>query len=864
MEETSEGVTLFPYTTTELARNWLESIEPNFKVGFLFSKKKTEEEQERRLTKLIEEANDKIKSQLEFHIHKVLQQYDLSLLTNREEVEREIADLHLTLKPEFFKEAVQSGPKNREYVFIFTKERTNEIIQILRSKAQSVIHLIAKGMEQHWLKEQQKVQKELEELANIQPFIDKIEQVSSIYDQAVETYRTRANAFQDAGRFEQVLYEMMEKQRPVFQTETMLSSITLPETSVIETDWNEDVTSDQTFNEKEANKWVNELQTVLEKFVDEEHMNYERNQLEQRLHRFKQQTFTISLFGAFSAGKSSFANALLGDYVLPVSPHPTTATVNIVKQPEEGHPSRTATIKVKSKDQLDEEIKSVAEQLDANVTLETISTWKAKGVALTTWQKTYEAYLTTLKTSLSALKWELGSEFEVTLEELQPFVANESDACLIEQVTLYYDSPLTRNGIILVDTPGVNSIHGRHTNVAFKQLRDSDAIFYLSYYNHAFSKADQLFLQQMAKVNEGFHSDKLYFILNAADLASSEVELNGVRKHVYDQLVHSGIEKPRLYPLSSKKGLEGKQTNREVDPLFTQFETAFYSKTIMELKKLSYDLLVEEVKRYSTILLDGISIAQSKESEKEQKSKQLKSAVLQWEKNVDETNPATAFKKSQLEVSQLFLYLRERTSYVLRDQFSDTVNVTTVTGRTKKAQQDALRSALKEWRSEGEYFIKQELQATFVRLETALNQSIHEWFNEMLVAIQKDFPSYSARFTEKQGELTIDLDERFIPLNLEEYTTYFQSLKSFFEQGYIKKLKDDIVDQGTDATSQVLRQLEKTVEMKMEERFDAAIMSAKEELKAGLMREIERFKLLTDPKRIESLKDEHDSMNQLL
>ncbi|WP_157890051.1 dynamin family protein, partial [Paenibacillus sp. DMB5] len=37
--------------------------------------------------------------------------------------------------------------------------------------------------------------------------------------------------------------------------------------------------------------------------------------------------FTLALFGAFSAGKSSFANALLGEDVLPVSPHPATAAV---------------------------------------------------------------------------------------------------------------------------------------------------------------------------------------------------------------------------------------------------------------------------------------------------------------------------------------------------------------------------------------------------------------------------------------------------------------------------------------------------------------------------------------------------------
>ncbi|UTW70994.1 dynamin family protein [Anaerobacillus sp. HL2] len=47
----------------------------------------------------------------------------------------------------------------------------------------------------------------------------------------------------------------------------------------------------------------------------------------------------ISLFGAFSAGKSSFANAILGENVLPVSPNPTTATVSTVTRSPKGSPS---------------------------------------------------------------------------------------------------------------------------------------------------------------------------------------------------------------------------------------------------------------------------------------------------------------------------------------------------------------------------------------------------------------------------------------------------------------------------------------------------------------------------------------------
>lgn len=46
---------------------------------------------------------------------------------------------------------------------------------------------------------------------------------------------------------------------------------------------------------------------------------YLRKELAEKANRLGKQEFTIALFGAFSAGKSSFANAMLGEKVLPVS-----------------------------------------------------------------------------------------------------------------------------------------------------------------------------------------------------------------------------------------------------------------------------------------------------------------------------------------------------------------------------------------------------------------------------------------------------------------------------------------------------------------------------------------------------------------
>ena len=70
--------------------------------------------------------------------------------------------------------------------------------------------------------------------------------------------------------------------------------------------------------------------------------------LKQKAERLENQSFTVALFGAFSAGKSSFANALLGERLLPVSPNPTTAAINKIMPIDSEHPHGTVLVKLKS------------------------------------------------------------------------------------------------------------------------------------------------------------------------------------------------------------------------------------------------------------------------------------------------------------------------------------------------------------------------------------------------------------------------------------------------------------------------------------------------------------------------------------
>lgn len=71
------------------------------------------------------------------------------------------------------------------------------------------------------------------------------------------------------------------------------------------------------------------------------------DELAEKAERLTNRGFTVALFGAFSAGKSSFANALMGEKVLPVSPNPTTAAINKIKPVTERYQHGTVLVKFK-------------------------------------------------------------------------------------------------------------------------------------------------------------------------------------------------------------------------------------------------------------------------------------------------------------------------------------------------------------------------------------------------------------------------------------------------------------------------------------------------------------------------------------
>lgn len=856
-----DNVHLFPFTTTELLERYVESKQRTFKVGVLFSGKKTKEEQEKRLNQLTVELNDNLKSQLIYYVEDYFRKVPVQKLSNQEEFLQAMKALDIAVSSDWIDGHITSASTNREYVYTLSKKMNEALVRDVRQAGSQLLLLYIEGLKQHVDSQIKELDKKQEKLADLEKYHEELAAISEMEKEMLHT----AEVYKPSGAVIKPLEDLLEKVSPDTQVkeETFWKDITLEQENTEATpEETENIynASSPKLDQQAASEWLQDLTAWTAPIKKHILFKEEVQELEKAVENYEKSTFTISLFGAFSAGKSSFANALLGAEVMPVSPHPTTATINTVRCADETHSHGEAVIYFKTRTALSEEIESVAKSIRQKVDIDTIAKWSAASLTrLTRQQRTLVDYLLMLQASLRDNKELLGTVKTVNMDNLSPYVADETMACLIQNVTMYYNSPLTEQGIILVDTPGVNSIHGRHTNIAFRQMETSDAIFYLTYYNHAFSKADQYFLQQLNSVNESFSANKMYFVINASDLADSASELQMVRKHVKEQLQQNGFSVPKLYDVSSKLAL---QPGSE-DKSFEIFENHFYSAVLDELKRLGIEIIKEQESRVAEQLHNYSAYLQESSEERAAHLGNLKESAGEAIKDVKQQSFQYVVRDAQRELEQLSLHLRKRMNYVLSDYYLEAVNVSVLSGDNKKNLQMDLIHAVLDWAAMGEQFLKQEWEAVSIRLDHAVQRLFRNWSNTYEENLQKQIPDLYIIRPAFQLNIRTKMEDIKLVENEEKYKSYLKSKKDFFEGNKSKELKEALVQEAMENVTLLLQRKELEIKDFLEE----AVGEITEETRAAfihaLEREIEKYDALMSEEQKEVIEQRKQAHQEL-
>jgi GTPase SAR1 family protein len=213
--------------------------------------------------------------------------------------------------------------------------------------------------------------------------------------------------------------------------------------------------------------------------------------------KIENNVFNLVVLGQFKRGKTSLINALLGAEILPTAIVPLTSIATILMYGE------TLNIKVYFNDGRVTEIDS---------------------------------------TSLLQYVTEKGNP------------RNEKN---VREVIITYPSPYLKDGVRLIDTPGVGSVYEHNTDVAYQYLPKSDAALFLLSVDQPLSKAELDFLMDVRE-----YSNRIFFLLSKADYFS-EPDLRESMEFSMDVLTKAMDTEVHIFPVSAKLALDGKISGNE-------------------------------------------------------------------------------------------------------------------------------------------------------------------------------------------------------------------------------------------------------------------------------------------------------------
>lgn len=770
---------LMPFETRELAKDFLESRQSDFKVGFLFSKQKTEDEKALRIQKFKEDINTRIESQLEWHL-KTLGKNLVKEYSPSSDQHMKWDQLSLEVDEPFLIDLIKPGAGvTSDYVLQYCDDLSEELKRKARTYTNDLIEETLNEMESASAEENSVLEKDLKELQKKTAIIY---QWNTLYEEKITQLGKLMSVEVDQRQADSVILQWIVNWKARAE-EYILATDMVFEQKEITTRTREEIVTEPRQQHDSIGRVIERLETMTHVFRKYKGFSKTADLLEGKKERLSNQSFTIALFGAFSAGKSSFANALLGKKILPVSPNPTTASINRINPVSEVGEHETANVQIKTYDQLFQDIAHSLSYFNRSVStldeaMEVVPALTSEGSGK---ENVHLSFLQAFYNGYPAFKESLGVTKKTNIEEYRGFVADEAQACFVESIDLYYDCDITRQGITLVDTPGADSINARHTGVAFEYIKNADAILFVTYYNHAFAKADREFLIQLGRVKDTFELDKMFFVVNAIDLASDKDEKNEVIDYVETQLIQYGIRFPRIFGVSSLQALRESDSGKSGMDLFKkEFKTFIQN----ELVSMSIESALSEWDRGLQRFNQYIHTASSDKANKKVRKQELNDAKVEVRSLIDGKFVHPLEIEMQQESKELVYYVKQRVFFRVSDFYKEAFHSGLFLQYSNQSQ--AIREGLKEFIASVGFDLAQEMRATSLRVQQFIQKQLSEqWkvLEELIQQVEKELVLSPQHY---KNEITIEFENAFKQTELrlfEEAFTSFKNPKHFFEQG---------------------------------------------------------------------------------
>jgi GTPase Era involved in 16S rRNA processing/predicted nuclease with TOPRIM domain len=216
--------------------------------------------------------------------------------------------------------------------------------------------------------------------------------------------------------------------------------------------------------------------------------------------------FTIMIVGEFSTGKSTFLNALIKENLLPVAVRPTTATINIIKFSND------------------------------------------RKLRVTFWGKLNEF----------GNEVEAGNTIEITPEQLPQYatsLTSEADetARRVKLIEVLMPIEYCRNGVEILDTPGLSSTNAHHDKITLEYLPNGNTVIMLLNPGQPLSRSERFYLRLIRR-----YIHHVIFVVNKINLLEEDdqrIALQYISSELAKEMETS--EPLKIYPLNAKLASKG-------------------------------------------------------------------------------------------------------------------------------------------------------------------------------------------------------------------------------------------------------------------------------------------------------------------
>lgn len=272
----------------------------------------------------------------------------------------------------------------------------------------------------------------------------------------------------------------------------------------------------QEYKSKISNLYKNRLLSLVEDLQQQKVVPEKRIEtLKLEYEKFDSKNFRITVVGDFSKGKSTLLNALLGAPIQPARSLPCSGTISILKYGDK----KRVTCYYKDGD--------------------------SKEISFDDYQE-----------AVVIPKEAARGNFESNLSTTQ----------IKEVVFETPDLELCRNGVEIVDSPGLNE-NPERTAITMQFLQDTDAVLFLTNAQNVLTESEQGLLDKIRndanKDDSGQPQTNIFVVVNCIDVLDDEEDRKETRKRCETILSSFIMGEHRIHYLSAKQALNGILNNQD-------------------------------------------------------------------------------------------------------------------------------------------------------------------------------------------------------------------------------------------------------------------------------------------------------------